>query len=55
MLICTTFRCEYEFVYINEKLFLFADIDELSLVSLNEPLPEDMESTDKDLTNFVSF
>ncbi|KAK1421570.1 hypothetical protein QVD17_24010 [Tagetes erecta] len=29
--------------------------DELSLVSLNEPMPVDMECTDADLTNFASW
>ncbi|KAK9078091.1 hypothetical protein SSX86_002148 [Deinandra increscens subsp. villosa] len=32
-----------------------SDEDELSLVSLNEPLPVDMEVADTDLTNFASW
>ncbi|KAI3704250.1 hypothetical protein L1987_74466 [Smallanthus sonchifolius] len=32
-----------------------SDEDELSLVSLNEPLPADMEFTNTDLTNFASW
>lgn len=37
----------------NAEIQLSLTEDDVSLVSLNEPLPADMESTDKDLTNFA--
>ncbi|KAK1411145.1 hypothetical protein QVD17_37690 [Tagetes erecta] len=42
-------------VAIGDAEIQLSDEDELSLVSLNEPLPADMEWTDKDLTTFASW
>ncbi|KVI08273.1 hypothetical protein Ccrd_013361, partial [Cynara cardunculus var. scolymus] len=40
-------------VAIGDAEIQLSDEDELSLVSLNEPVPSDMEFTDSDLTNFA--
>ncbi|PWA89839.1 type 1 membrane protein [Artemisia annua] len=42
-------------VVIEDAEIQLSDEDELSLVSLNDPLSADMEFTDQDLTNFASW